>query len=718
MRKLKSVNTDEFCSDISAALESLDITCPHKATEDLNTSLIEVLDTHAPLVEFNPRERTTSPWMNTSILEARRYRRRLENKYKRTLNQSDKNAYLQQLTKVNNDIKQAKREYYTNKVQSADSNQRELFSVFTHLTQREDNVIFPESPAHTVPETFASYFSEKIEKIRENLDTNLPETAADTMIVIDQQVSKLETFTATTDSELHAVCKKITVKTCLLDPIPKVLLKDSLVCLIPFWVELFNLSFNLGIFPDSMKHAIISPLLKKSNLDRNILKNYRPVSNLPFDAKLMERVVAVRLHQHFSLNNLYTINQSAYRSGHSVESALLSITDSALRSLDNNKGVIVVLLDLSAAFDTIDHKILLERLETRFNITDKALAWISSYLSGRTYSVKARTNTSAKRTLHYGVPQGSVLGPFLYTAYTASLADLLKLHSVSFHFYADDTQLWLPVDLDNEDDIKNCIRNLEDCIIQVQLWMSQNKLKLNSEKTEVLVLRPKSRTRETPAITLHLGDVSVSSNPAARNLGVKFDSTLSFHDQITAVCRSGYMHLRNINAVATCKYLPRDTLLGLVHAFVTSRIDFCNALFSGLPDNQIRRLQKLQNQAARLVTGTSRFAHITPVLANLHWLPVRRRIEFKLLMFIHRFVYGSSPHYLDLNKSQPVRVTKRSLTPILEHPIAKRVSAGDRAFSIAGPSAWNKLPKSLRMIDNFKTFKSHLKTYFYELEFK
>lgn len=715
LRKLKSVNINEFQSDISASAESLEITCPHQATEDLNTSLLKVLDSHAPLVDFQPRQRPTAPWMNSAILDGRRHRRHLEKTYKRTLKQSDKDAYIEQLKKVNSDIKNAKREYYTNKIQNAQSNQRELFSVFRHLIQQEDKVKFPELPVYTLPETFAAYFSDKIEKIRLDLDAKNDASVIGNCTVKEPNISNLDTFAPTSETELQSVCKNIAIKTCLLDPIPKVLLKDSLPCLTPCWVKLFNKSFELGIFPNSMKHAVISPLIKKSTLDQNNLKNYRPVSNLPFDAKLMERIVALRLHEHFSINNLYTVNQSAYRSGHSVESALLSITDSVLRSLDLNHGVIVVLLDLSAAFDTIDHQILVERLKTQFHITGKALEWISSYLHCRTYSVKVGSETSKPRTLHYGVPQGSVLGPFLYTAYTAPLADLLKLHGVSFHFYADDTQLWVPVDLDDENDIKAAISTLEHCILHVKLWMSQNKLKLNSDKTEVLVMHPKLRTRNTPVVTLNLGDASISSNPAARNLGVKFDTTLSFHDQITSVCRSSYMHLRNIGAVT--KYLPRDVLLGLVHAFVTSRIDFCNSLYAGLPDYEIARLQKVQNQAARVITGTSRFSHITPVLADLHWLPVSRRIQFKLLLFIHRFVYGNSPNYLDLKLSKPVRFTKRSLAPTLELPIAKHVNAGDRAFSIAGPSAWNRLPQNLRMIEDFKIFKSYLKTHLYTLAF-
>lgn len=525
----------------------------------------------------------------------------------------------------------------------------------------------------------------------------------------------LDYFEATSAAELKDLLKRITVKTCTLDPLPRMLLGKTLDTLIPSFVKIINRSFELGIFPENMKQAIITPLIKKPSLDRNILKNYRPVSNLSFLSKLLERIAALRLHHHFCVNNLYTKNQSAYRSGHSVESALLSITDSALRFLDMNKSVIVILLDLSAAFDTIDHQLLFDLLETRCGITDTALKWIKSYLTDRSYSVMVDSQQSSPRHLRYGVPQGSVLGPFLYTAYTAPLAQLLESHGVYYHFYADDTQLWLPVDLGNQNDLNSCITKLEGCVLEVQQWMSANKLKLNSDKTEILVLHSKTKPSTTPTITLRFGDVSVTSSPSARNLGVKFDSTLSFKDQISQICSSGYYYLRNIQAVR--KYLPRDCLLGLIHAFVTSRVDFCNSLLYGLPDVQLSRLQKLQNQAARIATGTARFEHITPALASLHWLPVKRRIEFKILMFVHKYIYGNSPDYLDLHLHQPSRITRSASVPALQRPVSRHVRTGDRAFSICAPALWNSLPIELKILSDFSQFKNSLKTYFYQLEF-
>ena len=207
----------------------------------------------------------------------------------------------------------------------------------------------------------------------------------------------------------------------------------------------------------------------------------------PFqDCKVLERVVASRIHTHLSRNNLHTKNQSAYRSGDGVESALLSISDSILRSLDTGKGVIMLLLDMSTAYDTIDHKLLISTLHHHLGITGNAIKWISSYITDRTFQVKVGSVLSRKHSLQYGVPQGSVLGPLLYTAYTSSLDTLIEHHSINFHFYTDDTQLLVPVDLDDPTNVNETVSKLEECVECIWSWILMHKLKLNAEKTELL----------------------------------------------------------------------------------------------------------------------------------------------------------------------------------------------------------------------------------------
>ena len=181
--------------------------------------------------------------------------------------------------------------------------------------------------------------------------------------------------------------------------------------LLPVITQIINVSLSSGEFPRSFSHALVKPLLKKPNADCEILKNYRPVSNLTFLSKILEKVVARRLFTYMSENGLHEKMQSAYRNAHSTESALLRVQYDILRQLDTKKGVILVLLDLSAAFDTIDHDHLFELLQNRFGIKGTALDWIKSYLGNRSSSIHINSKTSPPTVTSFGVPQGSVLGP-------------------------------------------------------------------------------------------------------------------------------------------------------------------------------------------------------------------------------------------------------------------------------------------------------------------
>ena len=279
--------------------------------------------------------------------------------------------------------------------------------------------------------------------------------------------------------------------------------------------------------------------------------------------------------------------QSAYRKGRSTESALLRVQNDILRATDQKNGVILVLLDLSAAFDTLDHGIMLTRLHDRFGVTDTALQWIAAYLDSRTQSVSIGDVASTPTPLIYGVPQGSVLGPQFYCAYSSPIADIARLHGVDVHLYADDTQLYVSFDL--KSDANQEISRIESCICDISSWMKSNKLKLNDSKTELLVLTSHRHVSSHSITDLQVGDSTVHVVKEARNLGVTFDSSLKLDRHITNVCRSSYFHLRKIQTIR--KFLTKKSCEQLIHAFVSTRLDGCNSLLHGLPAASLHRLQ-------------------------------------------------------------------------------------------------------------------------------
>ena len=412
---------------------------------------------------------------------------------------------------------------------------------------------------------------------------------------------------------------------------------------------------------------------------------------------------------------MFEINQSAYRKNHSTETAVLSVVDGLLSNIDKKLVSLVALLDLSAAFDTIDQDILLARLEHSFGFHGTVLDWFTSYLSNRTQFVCIDNVMSASSPLTFGVPQGSVLGPVLFSLYTQPLSDVIQSHQCSFHKFADDTEISMHAKpesfLSTQDSVQSCISD-------VLSWMNSNKLKLNPEKTEAMISGSRHRLLQTPSSTMSVNGTSISYLPSVKYLGVTLDCSLTMERHISSVCRSTFLALRRISSIRP--FLSSKSTATLVHATVTSRLDYCNSSLSGIPSQQLSRLQRVQNNAVRLIMKKRKRDHITPLLKQLHWLPIDFRIQYKLAVLAFRFFDNSLPAYLScaLSLREPTRTLRSSSeTRLLVTPITSLKSTEVRAFSSSAPKVWNSLPSDLRTLQTLSLFKSRLKTYLFKLAF-
>ena len=317
------------------------------------------------------------------------------------------------------------------------------------------------------------------------------------------------------------VIKQSQIKTCSLDPLPACLTKDILPEMISPITTIVNKSLQCGVFPD--KQALVTPLLKKSGLDVDDMKNFRPVSNLPFLGKIIERAAISQFQSYMRDNNLLTRNQSAYRKHHSVETALVKVNNDLLCAVDEHGEAVLVLLDMSAAFDTVDHSILLRRLHERYGVTDTAHRWFASYLDKSQQSVLIDGELSDPMTIAWGMPQGSVVGPEMFVVYSAPIEDIISKHNLESMSYADDTQLYVVIKLSNR---VSTLSNLENCLHDIRTWLSENKLLLNDAKTELLHV--KSRFSKSVAdVSLSIGNATISPSSKFRDLGVVFDENLT-----------------------------------------------------------------------------------------------------------------------------------------------------------------------------------------------
>jgi len=462
------------------------------------------------------------------------------------------------------------------------------------------------------------------------------------------------------------------------------------------------------VCPVSAETSPGAPTPQEAWLGRGgVKKNYRPVSNLSFLSKHLERVVAKRLTDHMAANNIWEPFQSAYRCQHSTETALIKVHNDIMRALDDGKVGVLVMLDLSAAFDTVDHEQLLARLHA-VGVRGKALSWFRSYLKDRAQLVVIEGCHSSEVALDCGVPQGSVLGPLLFSLYIGPLGALIRNHGLDFHFYADDSQLYVfsePV----QGLVDGAVARIERCVHELRTWLRAHFLRCNSDKTEVLVVGSRCRVAKIKVPHVMVGDSAVHPVDSVRDLGAVFDTEMTMEAHVTAVCRSARFHLRNIGKVR--RYLTSDTCQRVIHALVSCRLDINNALLVGLPQRLISKIQRCQNVAARIVACQRQSCHITPVLMELHWLPVVYRIQYKVLLHVYRALNGLSPEYLAsaLERYVPSRQLRSTDCLLLKVPHTKH-RWGDRAFSKVGPVLWNGLPLTVRGAPSLDSFKRQLKT--------
>ena len=311
------------------------------------------------------------------------------------------------------------------------------------------------------------------------------------------------------------------------------------------------------------------------------------------------------------------------------------------------------------------------------------------------------------------MPQGSVLGPKYYVMYTKPVCAICRKYGLDNHFYADDSQLYVSLKPKDSDSKSEALSRIESCLNDTISWMNENILKLNADKTEVMLFSSKQNQRHVESISIMVGESEICPAVSVRNLGAYFTPHMDMEKHVSNLCRSAYIQLRNIGRIR--KFLTVDATRTLVNSLVTSKLDYCNALLVGIPNSTIGKLQRIQNTAARIITKTARYDHITPVLKELHWLPVCERIKYKILMFTYKALNDQCPHYIKelLDVCRPARDLRSCSAPILVVPRTRTVTFGDRSFSHAAPCLWNALPVSTRMAKSLSIFKKELKTHLF-----
>ena len=581
-RRWRQFDPDAFSRElqqsVSASLQSppTDVDEWFACYDGLMRSLV---DKHAPFTSVRARRRQSAPWYDADCRAAKSRLRKVEKRYRRTHTAESAAEWRQQTQTVRSLFQSKYSAHWSNAFVSCKGDTRALWSHVERLLHHHT------SPSSSLTvDDFANYFRTKVGNIRKSTSGALQP------VIALRSTDVLARFESVTVDEIIRLLGKSPSKQCSLDVIPTWLLKNAASQFAPLLCALCNSSLQSGKLPTSQKHALVYPRLKKASLDTGDPASYRPISNLSFISKLVERVVASRFVRHVEKNELFPPNQSAYRQHHSTETAVCIVHNDIVRAVDRGHVTAMVMLDLSAAFDTVDHQVLLEVLQNRFAVTGVTLDWFQSYLSSRTQTFEFERSQSATYPVDCSVPQGSTLGPVKFISYTEDIISIFEHHNLKHHMYADDIQLYTDIALG---DVSITLQQLCDCITDVQDWCASRRLQLNDIKTDLVWFGSHANLAKLNTVnrSLLIGNVVIQPATAVRYLGVQLDSKLTLKQHVNKIASSCYYQIRRLRQIS--RFVSREVMMQLVSAFILSRLDYCNCILAGLPKSTLSTLQRV-----------------------------------------------------------------------------------------------------------------------------
>ena len=703
-RRMKNFDAQLFVSDLQNAPWGLINECndTNEMVSIWEKIFTDILDIHAPLRKQRVKNKA-SPWLTSEIKKLMHKRDYLKKKSISNKSKATFEAYKRVRNKINAEIKRAKVNYLNKEIDNDNQNSWHTWRAINTLLGRKSKVTGVRelnvdentiTDPHTISETFNNHFS----TVGFKISNSVPYTTTPPETFVKQSDTSFE-FSTVAPSVIENMLSRLSVrKASGLDKISADILRHAAPVISGPLSIIFNQSIQTSVFPDRWKNAKVFPVHKGNAKDDP--NNYRPISVLPVVAKVFEKLIYDQVYYYLNENNILSQFQSGFRSGNSTVTALLQATENWYKNIDCGYINGVVLVDLSKAFDTVDHTILLKKLGM-YGINNTPLDWFKSYLDDRQQCCMVNGIQSEFKPITTGVPQGSILGPLLFLLYINDLPNCLT--STTPGMYADDTQITASAETINE--LEN-ILNFD--LKNLHTWLCANKLSANCTKTEFIAIASNYRLNQfTNEPKIELNNEAIKRVKKSKLLGVMVDDKLLWDAHINEIIvpkvLKGLRMLRQLRDLLSLR-----NLIEVYNALVSPHFDYCSLIWGNCGTVLKNKLQKLQNRAARIITRSGYEIRSTSILSLLNWSNLESKMTQTKANMMFKIVNGAAPNHLQemfsfVNESHSYNLRNSDVN--LKIPLP-RTEYLKRSLAYSGPVLWNNLPSSVKSAPTLNIFRN------------